>query len=381
MAFDFDTPVLRRGTNSVKWDAFPEEYLPMSIADSDFAVPEAITKAILDRAKHPVYGYSRPSEELFTAFLGWYEREYGFRPEKAWLELLPGIVPALAAVSNVAEGKSITVTPNYPNLINGPERAGNEMITVPLRNRNETYTVDFDALQAAVTEDTKIFYLCNPHNPVGRVYTKEELKALSDFAQKNGLLVVSDEIHCELVYDRPHTPFLSVSDYAREHSITFMAPGKTYNIPGVSAAFAIIPNESLKERFRKAGYALGHPGIFNTAATAAAYRDGGAWRDELVAYLKENRDYLEQELRRRFPKAKLPHTEGTYLQWVNLEAYGLSSAEDFRNKAKLILNDGERFGAAGYVRINFACPRATLTEALNRLEQAVRQEGRHGQTI
>ena len=373
MGYDFDTPVLRRGTGSIKWDTYPTEYLPMSIADTDFAVPEEITAALRARARHPVYGYSRPGDGLYEAFLGWHGRAYGLRPDREWLVLLPGIVPALAVAGRAAEGTSLTLTPNYPLLLNAPERAGREMITAPLRNDGERYTLDFDALEAALREDTRIFFLCNPHNPVGRVYTREELEAISSFAEKHGLIVVSDEIHCELVYDRPHIPFFTVSDYAREYSITFMAPGKTYNIPGVTLAFAIIPDPELRERFQKAGFALGHPGIFETAAAEAAYRHGGAWRDALRDYLRGNRDLLEAELRRRFPRVRFPHTEGTFLQWADFRAYGLGSGDDFRSKAKLIVNDGKQFGIPGYVRINFGCRRSTLVEALDRMEQAIRQ--------
>lgn len=371
MAYDFDAPVSRRGTGCVKWDAYPADYLPMFIADSDFAVPEAITRAIIRRAEHPVYGYSLTSAELFDAFLGWYAREYNVTPARDWLEPMSGIVPALAVASTIREGRSLTVTPNYPMLLNGPSRAGREMITVPLHNENEVYTFDFDALQRSLTPDTRLFYLCNPQNPVGRVYTREELLQLSEFARENSLIVISDEIHCELVYDRRHTPFWTVDAYARDHSISFYAPGKTYNIPGCAAAFALIPNHELKEQFCKAGFAMGHPGIFESAATAAAYRDGGVWRDALLDYLRGNRDCLEAELRRRFPKASFPHTEGTYLQWINYEAYGLCGGDDFQRRAKLILNDGAAFGAPGYVRLNFACSRATLYEALDRIEQAI----------
>ena len=375
MAFDFDTPIFRRGTDSIKWDSYPPEYLPMFIADSDFAVPREITAALIARAEHPIYGYSRPGDGLIEAFLVWHERAYGLRPDRDWLVLLPGIVPALAVASGLQDGKSLTVTPNYPMLLNAPERAGREMLTVPLGNDAERYFFDFDALQGALTKDTRLFYLCNPQNPVGRVYTREELEEVSAFAEKNGLTVISDEIHCELVYDHPHTPFFTVSDYAREHSVTLMAPGKTYNIPGVAMAFAIIPNAALKARFQKLGYAMGHPGIFETAAATAAYRDGGPWRDALVSYLRANRDELEHTLARRFPKARFPHPEGTYLQWVDFRAYGLRNSDDFKTKANIIVNDGRQFGAPGYVRINFACTRSTLTEALDRIEHAVRSGG------
>lgn len=372
MLHDFDQIIDRRGTDSVKWDSFPEEYIPLFIADMDFAVSEKITQAVIARAKHPIYGYTRGSGELFRAFQDWFSRQYHSRPELEWLELIPGVVPALSVASSIVEGKSIATVPNYSMLLHAPERAANELITVPLKNSGEYYTMDFEALQRGLTSDTKLFYLCNPHNPVGRVYTREELLQLSEFAERNELIVVSDEIHCELVYDRPHIPFFTVSKYAKEHSVTLMSPGKTYNIPGVNLAFAIIPNPELKRRLRQAGYAFSSPGIFSMEAAIAAYRDSSQWRDELVQYLKGNRDYLESELKKRFPRAKLPHTEGTYLQWINFRGYGMQvDAEFLKETAKLIVTDGKDFGGPGYVRVNFGCPRETLTKALDRLEKAL----------
>lgn len=372
MSFDFDKPINRRDTGSIKW-GIPEDYIPMSIADMDFAVSPAITERIINRAKHPVYGYTRPDKVLFEVFRSWILQTYDFEIKDSWLELIPGIVPALAVASNVVPGKSITNTPNYSNLLNAPERAGNTMVTVPLKNTDEHYEIDFDDLERNLTPDTKIFYLCNPHNPVGKIYTREELQQVNAFAKKHELIVVSDEIHCELVFDKKHIPFFTVDDYAREHSITFMAPGKTYNIPGVVLAFAIIPNEELREKFRAAGYAMGHPGIFNIEAAIAAYGESEEWKKELVEYLRENRNYLESELKKRFPKAKFPHTEGTYLQWIDFRPYGEEINADFLKKyAKVIVTDGKGFGEDGYVRLNFGCRRETLKEALDRIETAIK---------
>lgn len=379
MAFNFDEELDRRNTDSIKWDTHPEDTIPMFIADMDFAVSPAITRAIKQRAEHPVFGYTRSNKRLTDAFLTWFQENYRYELKPEWLVLIPGIVPALAVASKVCSGDSITSVPNYSMLLRSPAKAGKKLYQVPLKNTEEYYELDFDELQKNLTKDTDIFYLCSPHNPVGRVFTREELKQVSEFAEKNQLVVVSDEIHCELVYDRAHTPFLMIDDYAREHSITFMAPGKTYNIPGVVLAFAIIPNAELRKRFQTEWYTLSGPGIFNMEAAIAAYSESTQWKRELVDYLRENRNYLEHELRRRFPKARLTHTEGTYLQWVDFRAYGADkTAEFFRRKAKVAFSSGEEFGGPGYVRINFGCRRAVLKAALDRIGQALEAESACG---
>jgi cystathionine beta-lyase len=344
----------------------------MFIADMDFTASPAITERIIGRANHNIYGYTFPERRLFEAFKEWLWEEHHVTVEDEWLELTGGVVPSLAVVSNLITGKSITNTPNYGMLLSAPGKAGNELIRVPLRNTQEKYEIDFEALQEATTPEVGLFYLCNPHNPVGKVYTREELQQLSSYAKKNNLIVVSDEIHSGLVYDREHIPFYSVDEYAREHSITLTSPGKTYNIPGVNLAFAIIPNAELRERFRKANYAFSHPGIFEVQAGIAAYAESGEWHREVVAYLKENRDYLEKELLQRFPKARFPHTEGTYLQWIDFREYGADKDADFFKKyAKIAFSKGDDFGVPGYVRMNFACSRQTLCEALNRIENVL----------
>lgn len=370
MVFNFNKIVNRRGWDSIKWDHVGQDDIPMFIADMDFESAPAVKKRIENRIKHPVYGYTMTSQLLYDSFIEWFQNEYGVTIDCEEMEVINGIVPALAVVSNLQKGSSITVSPNYHYILDAPIRAGNEMIVAPLRNTDEFYELDFEALQNCLRPDTKIFYLCNPQNPVGRVYTREELQKVSEFAKKNHLLVISDEIHCELVYDRKHTPFFTVDEYARNNSITFMAPSKTCNIPGVSLAIAIIPSLELREKFRGEGYAMGHPGIFNIEAGIAAYKESREWKIELLEYLKGNRDYLEKELKARFPKIKITHTEGTYLQWASFSEYGEFDAEFFRKKAKVVLSDGKDFGAPGYVRINFGCPRGIIKEALDRMEQS-----------
>ena len=377
MSYDFDTIVDRRITGSIKYANVPEGQLPFTIADSDFLVAPAIQKALVDRTSYRLYGYARPPREFNESFLQWFARTYNQSLREEWLVPLPGIVPALAVAAKVRDGKCITNVPNYGMLLSGPKRAGKELIAVPMKytvsdDNIEYYEFDFARLEAAVTEDTDIFYLCNPHNPVGRVYTREELQQVSDFARRHNLVVVSDEIHCEILFDRAHIPFHTVDDYAREHSITFTAPGKTYSIPGIGGAFAIIPNAELRERFQAEGYALGRPNAFGVAAMIAAYRDCDDWKQELVAYLRENRDYLENEVRRRFPKARQTHTQGTYLGWIDFGAYTGSGPQEkwIAKQAQVLFHGAEFFYGEQHIRWNFAAPRALLTEALDRLQEA-----------
>lgn len=371
--YDFDKKVDRLNTHSYKWDLLGEDYIPLWVADADFEVPPAFTKRLTERIKHPVYGYFLTGNEIYDAITGWFKREYDVDvPGKKWIKLVPGIVPALAVASNIGGGKSLTNTPNYCCLLDAPKNAGNEMITVPLRNDDEYYSIDFDALQAAVTPDTKLFYLCNPHNPVGRVYTYEELKDVSEFAKRNNLIVISDEAHCEVVYEGKHIPFFTVDDYARENSISLYSNGKMYNVPDCILAFAVIPNPKLKEEFEKWGYALGEEHVLNVEGGIATYAESSEWRDELLVYLKENRDYLESELKKRFPKVKLVHLQSTYLEWADFRAYGDDvDASFFKEKAKVFFTDGKDFGGEGYIRINFATRRAILTEALDRMQAAL----------
>ncbi len=372
--YDFDKEINRLNTHSYKWDLLGEEYLPLWVADSDFEVPPAVTERLKKRIEHGIFGYLLTGNEIYDVLRKWFREEYNaVIPDKSWMKLVPGIVPALAVASNIGGGKSITNIPNYCNLLEAPGSAGNEMIKVPLRNVEEYYSIDFDALEAAVTEDTKVFYLCNPHNPVGRVYTLEELRQVSAFAKKHHLLVVSDEAHCEIVYEGKHIPFFTVDDYAREHSITLYSNGKMCNVPDVILAFAVIPNKELMQTFERLGYAFGEEHVLNVEAGIATYGESGEWKAELLAYLKANRDYLEQELRTRFPKAKFVHLESTFLAWVDFRGYGEQvDAKYFRKNAKVFLTDGKDFGKEGYVRINFATRRAILTEALNKMEKAIK---------
>jgi len=371
--YDFDQLNDRINTKSYKWDLMGADYLPLWVADSDFKVAPQIIERLQKRLDHGIFGYLLTGNEIYDALMDWFKEEYDAEvPNKSWIKLIPGIVPGLAVASNIGGGKSITNIPNYCNLIDAPSSAGNEMITVPLHNDNEYYTIDFDALQKAVTEDTKIFYLCNPHNPVGRVYTLEELKQISEFAKKNKLIVVSDEAHCEIVFEGRHIPFFMVDEYARNNSICFYSNGKLSNMADLILAFAVIPNPELMEEFCRLGYAFGEEHVLNVEAGVASYKESKEWKRQLVEYLRGNRDYLEQEIARRFPKARFGHLQATYLMWVDFSAYGKVDSKFFIKNAKVFLTEGEMFGDERYVRINFGTQKSILTQALDRMEEALK---------
>jgi cystathionine beta-lyase len=379
--YNFDAFIDRRGSGSAKWDTFPEEYLPLFVADADFAAPPPVLAALRQRLEHPVFGYPAPPEALLETIMEWFGRVYGVSVEKSWLMLLPGIVPALAVFSHATPGKVLIPVPNYSMLLSAPKRAGKEAVLTPMRSDAGRYVLDFAALERDAPAEG-LLYFCNPHNPVGRVYDDGELAGLADFAARSGLVVVADEIHCEIVFDRPHIPFFTVKNGA-ENSVCLYAPGKICNIPGLPGAFAVVPDPALRKRLRALSYGFHFTGVLNAAACRAAFSpECDGWKKDLVRYLRGNRDYLETEIRRRFPKVIFPRTEGTYLQWLDFRPYGLSDPKTWLfERAKLALTDGAPFGGPGFVRLNFACPRANLTEALNRLERQGREDGFIGKII
>ncbi|MDR0905089.1 MAG: aminotransferase class I/II-fold pyridoxal phosphate-dependent enzyme [Oscillospiraceae bacterium] len=372
----FDVAVPRRGTNSIKWDTVPDGVIPMSIADTDWATAPAVVDAI--RAKldgNPVFGYSLGDPSIADSVVAWYSRKYGFTVEKDWIVVIPGIVPALAELANVAEGDVLAQTPNYAMLLSAPARVGKTLRRVPLIETVTdgilSYETDFDALEKQA-DGAGLFYLCNPHNPIGKVYSREELAQLARFAKSHNLVVVSDEIHGELVYGKAHTPYIA-ADGGLENSILLTAAGKICNMPGLHGAVAVVPDEKLREKV-KAIYPRAGLGALDATGFAAAYSpEADAWKDALTEYLAENRDYLETELKRRLPKLRFPHNDGTYLLWLDFTAYGIENPQKFLlEKARVALTDGVGFGGTQYhARLNFGCPRSTLTEALGRVESAL----------
>jgi len=371
--YNFNELVNRHGTHSVKWDEIDGNLLPMWIADMDFKAPPAVLKALRDEAEYGIFGYST-HENIPGILKKWMQDEFSLAVEEDWIVLLPAVIPAFRAACSLADGPVIMHVPNYTGLLNTPPAAGKKTVLSPLKNTNEFYEMDFGDMQRCAGEGGKLFFLCNPHNPVGRVYTRDELEEVSRFAKKNNLIVMSDEVHCGLVFDRPHIPYFSVDDYSMQNSITIIGPAKTYNIPGLPFGFAVIPGAGLRADFVKACYTLPEIGIFNLTAAAAAYGESHEWKNALVDYLRSNRDYLEERLKKNFGGAKFTHVEGTYLQWIDLRPMGIVNPFQWLvDNSKIYTSDGKIYGTPGYVRMNFGTTRARLTEALDRMEESFKK--------
>ncbi|MDR3324824.1 MAG: aminotransferase class I/II-fold pyridoxal phosphate-dependent enzyme [Spirochaetaceae bacterium] len=377
----FDELIERRGDGSEKWNRYPPDVLPMWIADMDFRSPPAIVEALVERARFGVYGY-QIYDDMPALLAGWLRAAYGCEAEADWIVPVHALVPALAQAASVRGGRVLIPVPTYMGILSAPGKSGAAATLCPLKNVDERYRMDVADMRVRAGSGAETLMLCNPHNPVGRVFTREELLEASAFAQENNLLVVSDEVHSELIFEGRHTPFWSVDEYARNNSITLMGPGKTCNVAGLPFGFAVIPNGAVRTAFKKAAYAISEPGVMHAAAARAAY--GGAcdgWKKELVAYLKGNRDVLEAGLRDISPEIRFPRIEGSYLQWVDFGAltHGESAASWLLRTAKIAANDGAMFyGAAAApvpgrscARLNFAAPRSRIACALQRIAGAV----------
>ncbi len=376
-SYDFDSPIDRRHSDSYKWRKYQgRDVLPLWVADMDFKSPPEIIQALQERVAHGVFGYPEATPEFFEAIQYALERDYGWAVAQDWIIPLPGLVCGLnvAARATVSSGGSLlTTTPIYPPFLQAAGHAGRETLRVPLREENGEWSWDCAAMESQLRPHTQALFLCHPHNPVGRVWRDDELRQLEAFAEANKLTVVSDEIHAELVLDRhcTHRPYALLSENAQRHSITLMAPSKTYNIPGLGASFAIIPNMILRQRFQRAMAGIvPHLNIMAYVATTAAYQEGAAWRAALLDYLRGNRDYLLQELQ-GYKGLSLARPEATYLAWIDCRGAGLTEPTAFFERAGLGLSDGRDFGLEGFVRLNFGCPRATLVEAVARIKKAL----------
>lgn len=378
MHSDFDSQVDRKGTGSLKWDRFAgRDVLPFWVADMDFKAPQVVINALQKRVAHGVFGYTIPSESLFQAAQNYQDTHYGVQVEKDWLIWFPGVVPALnvACRAFTEEDESIMVlSPNYPPFFSAPANMQRKVISVPLKDVSGRYEMDFEAMEAAVTPKTKLFLLCNPQNPVGRVYSREELEQLLDFCERHDLIICSDEIHCDLVLDadKEHVTITALGERARKRSLALMAPSKTYNIPGLCCAFITIPDRGLRIRFEKARAGLvSEVNALGYIACQAVMEDGESWRRELIAYLRANRDYIVDFLKKNLPQIKINHVEATYLAWMDPRELGLDNAKMFFEQAGVGLSDGADYGLKGFLRFNFGCPRAMLEEGLMRMKRAV----------
>jgi len=375
--FDFDTPIDRRGTASEKWDRYAgRDILPLWVADMDFRSPPAVIEALRRRVGHGVFGYSAPPAGLSETILEMLQREFGWPVRAEWLVWLPGLVCGLnVACRSVGEpGDGVAAfTPVYPPFLSAPGLAGRELVSVPLACRDDVWQMDLELLDRAITPRTRLLLLCSPHNPVGRVWSRAEQLALLEVAERHDLAICSDEIHAGLVLDeeRRHVPFAALSSGAARRTITLQAPSKTYNIPGLGCSFAVIPDPGLRRSFRHvmAGI-VPHVNLLGYTATLAAYRDGEAWRQALLSYLRENRDLTLRAVAGMTGLRTWP-VEATYLAWIDARGLGAVDPARFFEEGGVGLSDGAPFGAAGFVRLNFGCPRSLLETALERMQSAV----------
>jgi cystathionine beta-lyase len=389
LKYDFDKVVDRTDTESLKW-VYPRKVLkvgdaiPMWVADMDFEAPPAVVEAIRRRAAHGVYGYPLIPPSFWQAAIDWLKRRHSWDVRKDWMAKSPGIVPALnyAVRAFTKPGDGVIIqTPVYFPFYHAVENNGRRVVRNPLRFDGTRYTMDLEDLERKLDEGGRMLILCSPHNPVGRVWTRDELETLGRIAVEHDLLVISDEIHHDLVFKGSrHVPFASLSPALAERTVTCIAPSKTFNLPGLSTAAVVASNskliESFKEETERAGFELGQ--VFGIVGFEAAYNHGDDWLDELLSYLEANVDFMENFLEERISGIRLIRPEGTYLALLDCRGLGLEPAalnDFFLKKARVYFSDGALFGveATGFVRINFGCSRTLLVEALERIERAVKQ--------
>jgi cysteine-S-conjugate beta-lyase len=388
MIYDFDTTPQRRQSECIKWNEFEEDVIPMWVADMDFLSPPAVIEALKKRAEHGYFGYPvgvegdpRQLSELRQTLIDRMDALYGWKIRPEDLLFLPGVATGFNLACHTAaapHGEILVETPVYPPFLRAPKNAGMERRDVELRLEEDgTYTIDFEMFESAVNSNTKMFLLCNPHNPVGRVFRKEELERMAEICLRNEVLICSDEIHCDLVYpESQHIPIAALGKEIAEQAITLMAPSKTFNIPGLASSFAVIQNSSLRQRFRKAKQGLvGWVNVMGLVATQAAYQEGDEWLAEMLGYLQANRDYLHRFVEEELPGIKMASPEGTYLAWLDCRESGISGSifDFFLKNARVALMEGSAFGKGGegFARLNFGCPRSMLEEALIKMKEAL----------
>ncbi len=379
--YDFDTIIDRSGTGSLKWDRFrePAGILPMWVADMDFVSAPEIRAALSERVAHGVFGYTLPHSEVEDAVLNYLQRSHSYTAAGEHLIWLPGLVPALnvAARAFGERGDSVlTCTPVYPPFLSAPVWQDRQLITSPLVQVDGQWTFDFDDLEAKVQPHTRTFFLCSPHNPVARVFTTAELRRLGEFCERHDLVLVSDEIHCDLVYPgSSHTLTATLDESIDNRTITLMAPSKTYNMPGLACSYAVIKNPTLRNRFKMAARGMiTEVNALGYAGCAAAYNHGEPWRRELLQYLEANRDIVFTTVNESLPGVSMAPMQATYLAWLDvstLKANGISDPLAHFRSHGVALTPGADFGDDRYLRLNFGCPKAQLNEALARMRKAL----------
>lgn len=384
MKCNFDEIIPRRGTNSYKWDTANEEnVLPMWVADMDFRTAPVIVEALRRRVEHGIFGYACVSDTYYEAVINWFDRRHAWQIEKEWIIYTTGVVPALSAIIKALtspQDKVLVQTPVYNCFFSSIRNNGCEVVTNPLIYREGTYQIDFDDLEKkAVDPSVKLLLLCNPHNPVGRVWTKQELNRIGEICLRNDVWVIADEIHCELVYPGyKYIPFASISPEFLMHSVTCVSPSKAFNLAGLQIANIVCADADLRIKIDKAINIneVCDVNPFGIEALIAAYNEGKEWLEELKHYLWENYNYLKAYFSENLPQFPVTMLEGTYLVWVDCSVLKRSSIEivhTLLDKEKLQVNNGSLYGkdGEGFIRINIACPRQVLIDGLNRLKRVL----------
>jgi len=382
MPYNFDVMIDRRGTQSLKWDVAGNE-LPMWVADMDFQTAPEITAAIQKRATQGVFGYSTIPDEWYTAIQGWWQERHGFAIEKDWLLFSAGVVPTISSVVRklTTPGENVLVqTPVYNIFFNSIRNNGRQVLESPLRYTNGEYRIDFEALEQKLADpQTTLMLLCNPHNPIGKIWDRETLVRIGELCRKHHVLVLSDEIHCDLTApDCDYIPFASVSDDCAQNSITCIAPTKTFNLAGLQSSAVIVPDPVLRHKVWRALNTdeVAEPNCFAAVAAATAFSKGGAWLDALRAYVQENKKVAAEFLAQNLPQVEVVTSQATYLLWLDCSKVTCDSAElarYIREKTGLYLSAGSAYGGNGkrFLRMNLACPRERLTDGLNRLKTGI----------
>ncbi|WP_346858931.1 PatB family C-S lyase [uncultured Draconibacterium sp.] len=384
--YDFDEIVPRKGTNCLKHDALEtffksKDLLPLWVADMDFKTPDFIVEAIKKRAEHEIFGYTFRPDSYFEAIINWMKRRHNWEIKKEWISFSPGVVAGLTfAVESFSKpGDGVIVQPPvYFPFFDSVKGTKRKMIENPLKIENERYTFDLEDLKSKIDKNTKLLLLCNPQNPGGMVWTREELVALTDICLENNIMIISDEIHSDLIFgDHKHIPLASISEEVAQNCMISMAPSKTFNVAGLTSSMVIIPNKTKLARYDRT-IGVGHLGmgnIFGSIALEAAYTHGDEWLEQLLDYLWSNFQLVNDFMKARLPRVKVMNLEATYLVWMDFTDYGMKNDDLMKfllENAGVALNDGGRFGTGGdgWLRINIGCQRSVLQEALNKLEKA-----------
>jgi cystathionine beta-lyase len=379
--FDFDTFVDRSNSDSEKWNKYKgRDIIPLWVADMDFRSPPAVIEALHERVGHGIFGYTHPPQELVEVVTKHLQSDFAWRIEEEWIVWLPGLVCGLNVLCRAIgeEGDEvITFTPVYPPFLSAPILSRRSLVKVPLQLRDGRWMADMDALEQAITPRTKMLMLCNPHNPVGRAWSRQELTQFAEVAARHDLVIGSDEIHAGLILDeeKRHIPIATLSPETARRTITLLAPSKTFNIPGLGCSFAIIPDRALRHALRKAMAGIvPHVNALGYVAALAAYRDGEEWRRALIDYLRANRDLVTEAVG-MMPGLSMTPGEATCLAWIDTRLSGIEHPARFFEETGVGLSDGKEFDGPGFVRLNFGCSRTLLAEALGRMKQAMARHG------